>query len=341
MNFQKKIIYSKNPNINFPYVLYIPTKMDKNASLIIDLKTPNPMDGNIDDMINELLEQGISYNPAMLMEHFKFPVMIPIIPRIKGFYTTYLGSKIIKNDFSQLHGNIPENQEYMFKDIDKQLYYMIKEANEMLGLNSKSIINGYSASAKFATGFSILHPDVISCNISGGTSGLSTLPIKTIGGIDLPYPIGVSDIDFDEENFREIKHFFYIGEEDNNNPALPLCELSGEKDANGNPLPKRNADGTIRYKLDVDGKLLPYYDECYSKEEINIIYQLYDENNIERFKKNKLLYEKLGIESIYKIYPGNHASLFRLNRQQLIKDMINIVTLVKQEELLNMKNNTI
>ncbi len=341
MNFQKKIINSDNPNINFPYVLYIPVEMKKNASLIIDVKTPMPMDGNVDDMINQLLEEGISYNPAMLMDYFKFPVIVPIIPRIKGFYTSYLGSKIIKNDFDKLHGNIPKQQEYMFESIDEQLCYMIKEANEILGLNSRAIINGYSASAKFATGFSILHPDVISCNISGGTSGLSTLPTKKIGNIDLPYPIGVSDINFDEENFKKIKHFFYIGVEDNNNPALPLCELSGEKDANGNPLPKRNLDGTICYKLDVDGKLLPYYDECYSKEEINIIYQLYDENNIKRFKKNETLYEELGIDSVHKIYPGNHSNLFRLNRQQLLEDMIRVVTSVKQEELLNMKNKTI
>jgi len=340
MKFQKKIIYSKNPNIKFPYILYIPVEMENNASLIIDLKTPKPMEGDINDIINELLEQEVSYNAAVLMDYFKFPVIIPIIPRINGFYTSYLGSKIIKNDLSELHSNIPEEVKDMFKDIDKQLYYMIKEANEILNLKSKAIINGYSASAKFATGFSVLHPDVISCNISGGTSGLSTLPIKKIGNIDLPYPIGVSDIDFDEENFRDIKHFFYIGEEDNNNPALPLCELSSEKAANGNQLPKRNFDGTIRYKLDVDGKLLPYYSECYSKEEINIIYQLYNENNIKRFKENEVLYKKLGIDSVHKIYPGNHATLFRLNKMQLIKDMISIVTSVKQEELLNMKSNT-
>lgn len=340
MNAQKRIIHSKNPNIHFPYILYIPNDMENNASLIIDLKTPHTMKEDLDRIIKEMLEDGISYNPAMLMDHFKYPVMIPIIPRIEGFYTIYLGSKIIKNDFSKLHGNIPQDKEYMFKDIDKQVYYMIKEANEILGLNSKAIINGYSAGAKFATGFSILHPDVICCNISGGTSGLSTLPIKNIKGIDLPYPIGVSDIDFDEENFRKIKHLFYIGEEDNNNPALPLCELSGEKDANGNPLPKRNDDGTICYKLDTDGKLLPHHDECYSKEEINIIYQLYEENNIKRFKTNEALYKELGIDSIHRIYPGNHANLFRLNREQLIQDMISTITFAKQEELLNIKINT-
>lgn len=333
MRFEKKIIYSEDENINFPYVLFIPDNVAENASLIVDLKTPGPMSGDVDVMVSELLEGGISYNPAMLMEKLNYPVMTPIIPRPKGFYTSFLSSKVINNDFSELHGNVAESDEYRFKDIDMQVYYMIKEANSLLGLNSKAIINGYSAGAKFATGFSILHPDIICCNISGGTSGLSTLPIKKIGDVSLPYPIGVDNVNFDEEKFRKIKHFFYMGQEDDNNPALPLCELSGEKDPNGNPLPKRNADGSICYIVDENGKLMPHHLECYTKEEINIIHNLYGDENMERFKKNELFYKELGIDSLHKIYPGNHANFFRLNREQLINDMFTVIQSAKQSEL--------
>lgn len=333
MNFQKKIVYPKNKEINFPYMLYIPDEIDKKASLIIDLKTPRPMTGRVDNMVNNLLEESISYNIAMLMDKLKYPVLIPVIPRVVGFYTSYLSSKVINNDFSGLHGNIPQADEFKFKNIDMQLYYMIKDANALIGLDSKAIINGYSAGAKFATGFSVLHPDVICCNISGGTSGLSTLPIKRMYDLDLPYPIGVNDINFDEENFSKIKHFFYIGEEDNNDPALPLCELSEECDESGNRLPKRNSDGTIKYLLDEKGELTPYYSDCYTKAEINIIHKLYGENNIKRFKKNEIIYKGLGIDSVHKIYPGNHANIFRMNREQLIKDMFLIIKSAKQSEV--------
>lgn len=333
MNFQKKIIYSKNEKIKFPYIIYIPETIDENASLIVDIKTPLPMSGSVDIMIDELLKEGISYNPCLLMEKFKYPVMSPLIPRPVGFYTSYLGSKVIKNDFSELIKNIPIEDVLKFKDIDMQVYYMIKEANEFFGLNSRAIINGYSAGAKFATGFSILHPDIICCNLSGGTSGLSTLPIERIDNLDLPYPIGVYDINFDLENFKKIKHFFYIGENDNNNPALPLCELSIDTDVNGNPLPKKNEDGSINFILDEFMELTPYHKECYTKREINIIDKLYGHDNIKRFNKNALIYKELGIDSIHKIYPGNHGNLFRLNREELIEDMINCIKSVKQKEV--------
>ncbi len=334
MSYEKKIIYSENEDINFPYILYIPEEMSENASLIVDIKTPSSMKGNVYDMINELVNQEISYNPAMLMKKLNYPVIIPVIPRPVGFYTSYLGSNIINNDFTCLHGNVPKEDEDKFKDIDMQVYNMIKEANQLLSLDSKAIINGYSAGSKFATGFSVLHPDIICCNISGATGGLSTLPTKNIGDINLPYPIGIDNINFDGENFMKIKHFFYMGDEDINNPALPLCELSGEKDVNGNPLPKRNPDGSIAYKYDEDGKLLPYFD-CYNKEEINIIDKLYGQDNLKRFKINEMLYNELGVDCVHKIYKGNHRTLFQLNREELINDMIETIQLAKQNDLEN------
>lgn len=178
MYYDKKIIWPKDEKIYFPYILMIPNEMDDNASLIVDIMTPPAMVGNVDDMVNKLLNSGINYFSAKLMEKLHYPVMIPIIPRPVGFYTIYLGSKNIKNNFERLHGNIPKGDEFKFKNIDLQVYYMIKECTYALNLDSKVIMNGYSAGSKFATGFSILHPDVVCCNLSGGTSGLSTLPIQ-------------------------------------------------------------------------------------------------------------------------------------------------------------------
>lgn len=152
--------------------------------------------------------------------------------------------------------------------------------------------------------------------------------------MNLPYPLGISDINFDEENFKKIKHFFYIGEDDVNNPALPICELSGEKDANGNPLPKKNSDGSLCYILDENGMVSPFYPDCYSKEEINIIHRLYGHNNIERFKKNAHLYKKLNIDALYKIYPGNHSTIF-LNKEMILDDMINVISSATKENFIN------
>ena len=306
-----KMYSSDNENIRFPYLLIVPENMPPNASLIVDIQTPLAQKGDVDTMIEQLDKRNSSVIAEYLQRFTHYPILIPLIPRPEGFYTSYLGNSVINNDFSNLHGNIPPQDEYRFESIDMQVYNMIKEANQTLGLNSKAIINGYSASSKFATGFSVLHPDVICCNISGGTSGLTTLPIDSIDGIDLPYPLGTGDIKFDEENFKRIKHFFYIGENDNNNPALPLCELSDKRDVNGNPLPQINKNGTINFERDEDGMLMPFYPECYSPLEINIIDRIHGHDNQKRFRFIQEKYRELGIESEHLVIRGaNHKNIF-------------------------------
>ena len=320
---------SKNENIKLPYIIAIPKEMDKNAKLIVNILTPFPASGKLDEILNEMIESNsnsMDYNTHVISEKLGYPVLIPIIPRIKGFYSCYLGEQVINNDFSNMHGNIEENQEYRLKNIDKQVYHMIKDTIAQLDIYDKAIISGYSASAKFATQFSILHPDIIELNISGGTGGLSTLPIDNINGIDLPYPIGVSNIDnFDLNEFKKIRHFFYIGSDDNNNPAIPNFEESDETDSNGNTLPKRDKDGNIIYKYNEFGELTAFYPECYTDEQVRVIHKLYGDENIPRFKYNEKLYHDLGINSIHKIYQGNHTNIFRNNREEMVDDIVNFI----------------
>lgn len=328
---QKKLIYSQNNKIKLPYILYIPENYSKDSKLIVELEATPPSDNDVKDIIKDMVEKelnsnGMDYTLHMMLEKLPYPVLIPIIPRIRGFYTTYLGSKIINNDFSGVK-NISEEDKIILSNMDEQVKEMIIEATNMLEIDSKAILKGYSATAKFATQFSILHPDVVSINISGGTGGLSCLPISEYEGMKLPYPIGVYNINnFDEDSFRKIKHFLYIGDHDINNPAMPLAKLSGEKDDNGNSLPLKDENDNILFEYDIDGKLLPFYDDCYSKEEINIIHNLYGDNNLERFKKNARIYEELGINSKHIIYEGNHNTIFRNNREKICDDIVKYIS---------------
>ena len=234
---KKEIIRSTNEKIKLPYVLITPDNISKDSRLIVELSGSTNMNMSIEEQIENLCVSNsgnsMDYMLHLLIDKLNYPVIIPIIPRINNFYTTYLASNVIKNDFSSC--DINDKEKELLSNIDEQVKLMIEEATQILGIQKKAIIKGYSATAKFATQFSILHPEVIEINISGGTGGLSTLPISSYGGLELPYPIGVSDIpDFNVEEFMKIKHFFYIGEEDNNNPALPKCEMSDEYDPNGN-----------------------------------------------------------------------------------------------------------
>ncbi len=324
---KKIVINSDNENIKLPYILVIPDNYSKDARLIVELEGNPPTDKSITEQIDKFIEQNtgnsMDYMLHLLVKELNFPVIMPIIPRLKNFYTTYLGSKVIKNDFTGC--DISSEEQKMMSNIDLQVKYMIEEAAEELGISKRAIVKGYSATAKFATQFSILHPEVIEINLSGGISGLATLPVASYENIVLPYPIGVSDIpNFNFEEYKKIKHFFYIGNEDYNNPALPKCEMTDEEDASGNKEPKKDENGNYIFILDTDGLLLPTYDECYSKEQINVIHNFYGDDNQIRFKKNEKIYHELNIDSIHKTYPGNHVTLFK-NREIIVNDMINII----------------
>jgi hypothetical protein len=336
VNFTKKLIQSNNTNIKLPYILYIPENYLKDSRLIVELSGAMSSNESVKSIIDSMIEKEIKFNSMdymlhLIMEKLNYPVIIPIIPRIDGFYTTYLGSKIINNDFS-LAKNLNEKEKETLSNLDEQIKLMIIEASIMLDIDSKAIIKGYSATAKFATQFSILHPDIVSYNISGGTGGLSCLPISEYNGIKLPYPIGIANIEnFDYEEFLKVKHFFYIGSEDINNPAMPKAELSGEEDENGNPLPLRDLNGNIIYIYDTDGKLLPFYVDCYSKEEINIIHNLYGDENLERFKLNAKIYDDLGIISEHRIYDGNHRTIFSNNLEQICEDIVEFININRRK----------
>ena len=333
LNIEKKLIYSNNPKIKLPYIMYIPKDYDSNSNLIVELQPMLPMQGSLKNVIDEIVNEEMEPNRInsmlyMLMNNLSYPAIFPILPRVNGFYTSYLGSQVLNNNFSKT--NLNDEEKTMLSNIDIQVKEMIIEATKALNINPKAILKGYSATAKFATQFSILHPEVVEYNISGGTSGLSTLPIKELNGIKLVYPIGVYDVNFNEEEFRKIKHFFYIGSEDNNDPGMPKAKLSNEKDANGNILPLKDSNGNYEFIYDDDNKLLPLYGDCYTKEEINIIHNLYEHDNIKRFLANAKIYDDLGINSVHKIYEGNHATIFGNNREQIVNDIISYIEKEKE-----------
>ena len=109
----------------------------------------------------------------------------------------------------------------------QELIEMINDARERLLKNGifsddKIIIDGFSASSKFANRFTLLHPEVVKLAIGGGISGCLTLPIREINGEKLFYPVGIGDLpeitDEKIKEFLDVKQFYYMGMNDTNDP---------------------------------------------------------------------------------------------------------------------------
>lgn len=329
--------FDANPSkgIFLPFQLYIPNDMDNDKDLIVTCRTPRSTTVSFEEALDKAKEMNIGPAPRMLSSIYKNPMLLPVIPRYPGLDTTYLGYGVYHQDYEELidlikKGTIKLTEEdlHKFDKIDEQVVNMIKSALEFIRstgktVNDKVIMSGYSAGSKFSNYFSALHPEVVKSVISGGTGGLTIMPLKEINGWTLDYPIGFNDLG-DEllESFKNINHFYFIGDSDYNDVSIPKSEPSilgyddnnepiYEKDECGNILPKKDEKGNIVYILDEEGNYLPHYSGGnYSNYQINAINKGIADNVQTRFDLVEEIYKENGVNATFKKYPGNHITVF-------------------------------
>ena len=146
---------------------------------------------------------------------------------------------------------------------------------------------GYSAGSKFANCFTALHPEMVKACISGGTSGLGILPISQLNGETLNFPLGVANVpNFNAEAFKSIPQYYYIGNQDYNDPAM-VSDKSKED----------------------QGELQPRYKENYTPHEITQIQTQLGKNPQERFDNNQRMYAQLGVNAKFEKFNGDHSSV--------------------------------
>jgi beta-lactamase regulating signal transducer with metallopeptidase domain len=219
---------------NFPFYLFIPRGIDKDKPVYM-LVEPNNSGMVSDDLefhqarALKLVERSYATQIASRLD---VPLLVPTFPRPKTDWWVYTHAL----DIDTL-----EITEGKLKRIDLQLTAMIKYAQELLRMNGfkineKVFMDGFSASAKFCNRYSFLHPEMVKAVAAGGVNGLPTLPIREWNGCELPFPIGIAGIEkfidgpFNEEAFREVAHYIYMGSLDRND-TLPSRDAWREEEA--------------------------------------------------------------------------------------------------------------
>ncbi len=119
----------------------------------------------------------------------------------------------------------------MFEDAQLRLEKRnIKTENQFL-------MTGFSASGTFANRFTLLHPDRVFAVAAGGVCGLLMLPLDSLDGEVLKYPLGLGDVkewtqkDFQKELFLQTPQFYFIGSLDTNDAlAFEDAYAPGERE---------------------------------------------------------------------------------------------------------------
>jgi len=193
------VIPNTDSNYKIPYVLVLPKQMKENSILAVEtnnLETENQ---------DELLSNGLltAYNLITNLKEYDNPVLVPIIPSVKGGIPYY--QQLSRECFS-----VSKDDPYY--RIDLQVLNIITEVKHKLNVQEKIFLNGYSASGVFAQRFALLHPEIIDTLCVGGASGSIPIPITELG-----YPLGIGDYfsvaekNFDLHSYNQIKFRYYVG----------------------------------------------------------------------------------------------------------------------------------
>jgi pimeloyl-ACP methyl ester carboxylesterase len=116
----------------------------------------------------------------------------------------------------------------VLRRVDRQVVGMIRDAKARLSEDGHSVastvhMQGFSASAQFASRFAFLYPQLVNTLALGG-NGAYPLPKATHEGTDLPYPLGTANYEsitgrpFDRQRWADITQYIYVGREDQPSP---------------------------------------------------------------------------------------------------------------------------
>ena len=341
----EEIVIEANPEkgFNFPFTLLVPVDLSDDYYLTYKCSLPKNYlrdTENLDEIQAKSLAERNNIDP--IDKHFfcelGFPMILPAIPRGYYFRPNFLGKEFVHElKVQDERDNVLDINKY--KDLPGQMKNMMLYALEVLKekkptSNDKVIMTGYSEGAKGASHFALLHPEIIQAVVVGGTGGAMSMPIKEKDGYEFIYPTGIADLPyFDEEDYRKITFFYYMGDEDVCDSAMPYFEdvhyidENGEdkilSDVNGNHIPARDENGRFIFKLDENGNYTAKY-TLFTDSEVNAICKVFGPETQERFDNQSKVLKDLGLNVMCKKYPGDHHTVFD-NKEVIKQDIDNFL----------------
>jgi hypothetical protein len=207
---------------HYPYLLVVPAAAEGAAArpgaLLVE---PNNTGRVSDDFIvhlsaaRDLADKAIG---GFVARELGLPLLVPVFPRPETRWELYTHQ--LDRDTLLVEGG-------MLQRLDLQLLAMIDDARARLAtagwrLPEKVLLTGFSASGSFVNRFTALHPERVQAVAAGGLNGNLILPLASLGGRELAYPLGVADVAtvagsvFDAPAWRKVPQFLYMGALDDN-----------------------------------------------------------------------------------------------------------------------------
>ena len=154
---------------------------------------------------------------TQISESHRFILLFASIPRINNIYSVAFD----KRSFSDSTDPFSRRPDLKVNQMIDKLTENLRQAGYTV--NNKVFVEGYSNGAMFAQRYSLLHPGRVQAIAGGQCGGYITLPEDNYDNTIMDWAIGVNDFEslvgetFNQDAYKHVPHFIYIGDQDNSN----------------------------------------------------------------------------------------------------------------------------
>jgi len=203
-----------------PYLLYVPraTPRGEPVRMLVEPNNTGRTSDDPDVHLAEARKLASRWTPRRVADSIRSPLLVPVFPRPESMGSTYTHA-LDRDTMRIAEGELAR--------LDLQLIAMIEHARAVLGAigvetKDRVFMSGYSASGTFVNRFTVLHPSRVRAVAAGGVNGIPILPVESLGGVRLEYPIGAADIEryveggLDTDGLASVSQRVYMGAMDRN-----------------------------------------------------------------------------------------------------------------------------
>lgn len=228
--------FRRDEKIKYDFLLFVPQNIKKAKIMLWCHGSTFP-----EIAYNEIPQfvKGSLFNLMTYCENHNLVAVMPILPR--KFSQAYPDRKF---DAQAMTAEVvlptsSDKDNDFYKRPDLEVIKILDQVKDYLSENkvetdNKIIVGGSSAGGSFANRFSLLHPLLVEVSALL-IAGDYIYPESRLGKVTLNYPYGIADLknimpnDYSFEEFKKIKHFLFVGEEDKERAHDALnYELNGD-----------------------------------------------------------------------------------------------------------------
>jgi predicted esterase len=211
---------------NFPYFLVLPAAApEAPVHLLVEPCNTGQPDDDFEVHRRSAARLAEQSHARRMADGLGVPLLVPVFPRPRESWRVYV--QALDRDTMRIESGELER-------VDLQMLAMVDDARRRLAergiaTHERIFMHGFSASGSFANRFAALHPERVRAVATGGINALPIYPVAELDGRELPFPIGVADLEaltgraFDGAAYGSVSQFIYMGYLDRND-TLPFSD---------------------------------------------------------------------------------------------------------------------